>query len=90
MKGALSKGSTGDELLAILEAIVGNNDEAQEAQYGTLEEQTFWYSRLHIGGQNLMAFVTLWVVTVCYTEGAICPLPENTVIVIWGVMCYIV
>ena len=41
MKGALSKGSTGDELLAILEAIVGNNDEAQEAQYGTLEEQTF-------------------------------------------------
>ena len=59
MKGALSKGSTGDELLAILEAIVGNNDEAQEAQYGTLEEQTFWNSRLH-GAQNLMGLtVTL-------------------------------
>ena len=41
MKGALRKGSTGDELLAILEAIIGNNDEAQEAQYGTLEDIDF-------------------------------------------------
>ena len=89
MKGALRKGSTGEQILEILEALTsptvpntygGDESNTQEAQYGTLEDIEFWYSRLHIGGQNLMAFVTLWVVTVCYTEGAICPLPDITVI----------
>ena len=49
MKGALSKSRTGDELLAILEALVGDNGEAikpiegvsMAAQYGTLEAIDF-------------------------------------------------
>jgi len=49
MKGALRKGRTGDELLAILNALVGDNGEAikpiegvsMAAQYGTLEDIDF-------------------------------------------------
>ena len=58
MIGALRKGSTGDQILDILEAIVGLEDNIQELKqsdpeamtYGTLGFTEFWYSRLHIGG----------------------------------------
>ena len=43
MIGALRKGSTGDQILEILEALVGDSEDQQSPDtYGTLEEQTFW------------------------------------------------
>ena len=42
MKGALRKGRTGDELLAILEALTGGTQEQPTpATYGTLEDIDF-------------------------------------------------
>ena len=83
----LQQGNTGDEILAILDTLTAPtvpNTVAQE--YGTLEDIEFWWVD-NIGGQNLMSFVSFWVVTVWYTEGATCPLSDFTLI--W-VLCYYV
>ena len=80
MKTLLSKANTGEDMLKVLEALTSDAvDDTQEGQYGTLGDIEFWWVD-NIGGQNLMSFVYHWVVTVVYTEGAICPLSDITVI----------
>ena len=70
MKTLLSKANTGEDMLKVLEALTSDAvDDTQEGQYGTLGDIEFWWVD-NIGGQNLMSFVSLWVVTVWYTEGA--------------------
>ena len=40
--GLLRKGKTGNEVLAILDAICNNEEPQIEKSYGTLEPLTFW------------------------------------------------
>ena len=78
--GLLQQGTTGTEILNILDTLTAPTvPNTESADYGTLEDIEFWWVD-NIGGQNLMSFVYHWVVTVVYTEGAICPLSDITVI----------